>query len=158
MAQVGFSAGACNAPAFDWVRNLGKKMDATERDDLNANVSAAFALFWNLRCFWLPPVVICNIDDFMEETNMCSMSPDICPGKIEGKYMVTVDDIEFEFADARLAPPGGIVSKNYARWVCICLLYPAAKIWTTVRYTMNTSHTIGLFLLESPSLARASTQ
>jgi hypothetical protein len=122
MAQVGFSAGARNTPAFDWVRNLGKKIDASEHDELNANVSAAFALFWNLCCFWLPPVVIHDIDDFMEGTNMCPMSPNICPGKIEGKYMVTVDDIEFEFVDACLAPPGGVVSKNYVRWVCICLL------------------------------------
>ena len=113
MVQVGFSAGSRSAPAFDWVRNLPAKIDPTERDKMNKNISAAFALFWNLCRFWLPPVVINDIDKFMEDTKIYPMDGSACTGKLSGKYEVIVDGVEFEFTDARLAPPAGVVAQNY---------------------------------------------
>lgn len=114
MVQVGFSAGSRSAPAFDWVRNLPAKIDPTERDKMNKNISAAFALFWNLCRFWLPPVVINDIDKFMEDTKIYPMDGSARTGKLSGKYEVIVDGVEFEFTDARLAPPAGVVAQNYA--------------------------------------------
>ena len=115
MVQVSFSAGSRSAPAFDWVRNLPKKYAADDVDELNYNTSAAFAFFWNLCRFWLPDIVIDDIDGFMRDTKIFPMVPNPQIGQLEGKYTVMVDDVEFEFHDARLAPPAGVVAKNYAR-------------------------------------------
>ncbi|KAF8351718.1 hypothetical protein F5887DRAFT_874065 [Amanita rubescens] len=114
--QVGFSAGARHSPAFDWVRNLPKKTDPDLRDDMNRDISSAFALFWNLCRFWLPDTIIADFDQFMQDTNIFPMNSNPSAlGMLDGKYTILVDDTEFEFTDARLAPPAGNVSKNYAR-------------------------------------------
>jgi hypothetical protein len=118
--QVGFSAGARDAPAFDWLRNLPKKTDPALSTDMNCNISAAFTLFWNLCCFWLPDKIISDIDNFMEETNIYLMDGNPRLGKLEGKYEVMIGDVEFEFTNACLAPPAGNVSQNYARFDSFC--------------------------------------
>jgi hypothetical protein len=118
MVQVGFSTGSRSAPAFDWVWNLPKNIDPTIRDELNANISSGFAFFWNLCRYWLPSPVISDIDKFMEETNMQPMNINVTAGQLNGKYNIIMDDIEFEFTDVQLAPPAGVVAKNYV-W-CVC--------------------------------------
>ncbi|KAF8315567.1 hypothetical protein F5887DRAFT_1072859 [Amanita rubescens] len=134
MVQVGFSAGSRSAPAFDWVRNLPKNADPEVSREINANVSAAFALFWNLCRFWLPDPVIDDIDNFMETTGIYPMDGNSRTGKLDGKYTIVAGDLEFEFTDARLAPPAGVVSQNYAR--AIHHEYQPHKwalSWTTAR-------------------------
>ena len=118
MVQVGFSAGSRHAPAFDWVRNLRKNIDPAVQEEVNNDISAAFALFWNLCRFWLPSTIIADVDNFMQESNIYPMAANSAEkpyGNLNGKYIITVDDTEFEFTDACLAPPAGVVSQNYAR-------------------------------------------
>jgi hypothetical protein len=122
MVQVGFSAGAHNVPAFDWVRNLPKNIDPTIARELDADVSAAFATFWNLCRFWLPDPVIHDIDQFMEMTGIDPMDGNACTGKLEGKYTIIAGDLEFEFTNAHPAPPAGVVSQNYARCAYFLLI------------------------------------
>lgn len=100
------------------MRNLPAKFDPDLRSDMNRDISAAFALFWNLCRFWLPDTIIADFDKFMQDTNIYPMNGDpLALGKLEGKYTITFDETEFEFTDARLAPPAGNVSTNYARYM-----------------------------------------
>jgi hypothetical protein len=108
----------CSVPAFDWVRNLQKKIDPVVQEEVNNDISAAFALFWNLCRFWLPSTIIANVDNFMQESNIYLMAANSAGksyGNLDGKYIVTVDNTEFEFTDVRLVPLAGVVSQNYAR-------------------------------------------
>ena len=69
-------------------------------------------------------MIIADFDKFMQDTNIYPMNNDsLALGKLEGKYTIILDETECEFTDARLAPPVGNVSTNYARYMFILHAY-----------------------------------
>ena len=117
LAQIGYSAGSRSKPVFDWVKNLlSRRFGAKQVHDLNYKTSSAFAAFWNMCQAWLPPEILQDIADFMEATNIPSMEATKQFAARTGTYSVVAKDIKFKFSDALLAPPVGVMARNYTRY------------------------------------------
>jgi hypothetical protein len=125
LVQVGFSAGACSSPKFDWVRNItNRKLPGNIVGDMDHRSSSAFALFWNLCRNCLPDEVMDDFDNFFEDCCMPRMDP--CKGAAEdsagngdqhafGDYSIQIGDDKFVFRNAERAPPAGVCGQNYSR-------------------------------------------
>ncbi|KAF8326288.1 hypothetical protein F5887DRAFT_1084600 [Amanita rubescens] len=113
IVQIGYSAGARHKPFFDWVRNITSK--STDTYDLNKRTSSAFAFFWNLCRAWLPEEIITDIDAWLTRTQAPAMDATRQFDSHEGSYDLIVDGIPFQFTDVCLAPPCGVMARNYAR-------------------------------------------
>lgn len=118
IVQTGYSAGARSAPTFDWARNIRSRRTTKETvQNLDTDTSAVFAMFWNMCRAWLPDEIIKDIDAFTRRTRIPLMDGGHRIDANTGKYAVFIDGIEIEFYDALLAPPTGVMSTNYARFV-----------------------------------------
>jgi hypothetical protein len=113
--QIGYSAGARDVPSFDWVKNITRKISQEDRQKLDYQTSAAFALFWNMCRNWLPDCVISDIDQFVETTGLYSMDSNQRLGGRNGEYTIPIHNTSFTFSNAQLAPPTGVMAQNYAR-------------------------------------------
>jgi hypothetical protein len=89
-------------------------------EELDYDTCAAFTFLWNLCCSWLPPVIIDDINSFVENSGLPPMNRDIQEVH-EGGYNITIDDLTISFAHVSLAPPMGLTAHNYARLVLILL-------------------------------------
>jgi hypothetical protein len=85
-------------------------------EDLDQRTAAAFALFWNLSRSWLPEPIIRDFDDFIKKNGVPPMNRQWTTPTQEGSYKVTIEGVTFDFDDAHLAPPMGLVASNYARY------------------------------------------
>ena len=124
LVQIGYSAGARSAPAFNWVRNLTRKLPDQVVANKDYQASSAFALFWNLCRDFLPEKIMGTFDVFLDHCNMVRMksgqgaAAEFIEGEgvgIYGEYTVCIGDDEFIFKDAEMAPPSGVFGQNYSR-------------------------------------------
>jgi hypothetical protein len=120
IVQIGYSAGAQSKPFFDWVQNVKSK--TTNTFDLDKRTSSAFAFFWNLCHAWLPKEIIADIDNWLTKTSAPAMDATHQLHSHEGSYDLIVDGIPFKFTDVCLAPPSGVMARNYARQVLLLVL------------------------------------
>ncbi|KAM6489122.1 hypothetical protein JOM56_010310 [Amanita muscaria] len=111
---IGFSPGARSKPSFDWVRNVTKKIRKDDLEDFNYQCSSAFAFFWNLARSWLPQEIIRDFDNFIQTHNLPAMNPNFQTDGLDGKYTAFINGVQYEFSDARLAPPQAYFGGNYA--------------------------------------------
>jgi len=86
-------------------------------EEMNKDTCAAFALFWNMCRSWLPAGIIDDIDNFVINSGLPPMHPDVQEGH-EGEYNIKRDDgLTISFTGVCLAPPMGLAANNYARWM-----------------------------------------
>jgi len=108
IVQISYSAGSRHAPSFDWVWNVISK--STDTLELDKHTCSAFAFFWNLCRGWLPPEVIKDTDNWLNQSQAPAMDASHQLSSHEGSYNITVDGIRFQFSDVYLAPPTGVMA------------------------------------------------
>ncbi|KAF8310426.1 hypothetical protein F5887DRAFT_1081455 [Amanita rubescens] len=113
LVQIGYSAGSRSKPSFNWVRNV--RSTKTDARDLDQRTCSAFAFFWNLCRGWLPPQIIVDIDRWITKSGLPAMNATRQLGSHKGSYNLIVNGIPFTFSDVHLAPPAGVMARNYAR-------------------------------------------
>jgi hypothetical protein len=90
-------------------------------EQVDYNASSSFAILWSLVHALLPDVIFDNFNDFIQ-----SLGPDVrmdgngaldsdATGK--GTYHIKFGNLDFVFHGAELAPPCGVMAKNYCRQV-----------------------------------------
>ncbi len=118
LALFGKSTGARNLPALDWVKNIVGSVASADIEKNDLELSATFALFWNMACSIVPPGLIEDYKQFLDTLGMCrmdahgQMSYDHDTGR--GDYMVDVGLHQYTFHSEELAPPTGIIGENYS--------------------------------------------
>ncbi|XP_006457687.1 hypothetical protein AGABI2DRAFT_45050, partial [Agaricus bisporus var. bisporus H97] len=87
----------------------------------NYDASSSFAILWSLARSLLPPAIIEDFNYFIQ-----SLGPNLhmdgngtmaanTPGK--GLYHIDTGDFNFKFVGAELAPPCGVMTENYCRYI-----------------------------------------
>lgn len=121
---MGLSAGSLSRSMLGWVRNIRKeKSDVAKHEMINYEASSAFAVLWGLARSQLLPEIVADFDNFLEKIGPeLRMDGDKTMGVDKsgrGKYKITLDEgeREFEFHNAELAPPTGVMAENYCRYV-----------------------------------------
>ncbi len=122
LVQMGWSAGSRSRPHFDWVRNItATRLSQHEVDVLDAEASSLFALTWQMMRSLLPPEVVADFNNFVKGTGIPRMDGN---GQLaSGTYQVSMDGERFDFRDVELAPPGGVICRNYSRWAFFTSAY-----------------------------------
>lgn len=150
MSQMGLSAGSLNKLMLGWVRNIRvRKKNHIEHQAVNRNASSAFAVLWSLARTLLPEEIINDYLDFIQTLGIHQMDADgemdpDCNGY--GVYHVSVDGKVFEFHDAELAPPAGVMAENYCRCGCTPLqAIGTLKVQFADTSILNTNLTTGLY-------------
>ncbi|KAF8837794.1 hypothetical protein BDN67DRAFT_908634 [Paxillus ammoniavirescens] len=119
IALVGYSAGALNAPVFDWAKNLkSKALPTSTIKQLDFETSSICALFWNMCKTHLPDEVLDDFDDFLQSKQMVRMGgdPTACSIGSTGEYALGVGpEGSVSFKNVELAPPTGVFAHNYCR-------------------------------------------
>ncbi|KAJ3889767.1 hypothetical protein GG344DRAFT_51006 [Lentinula edodes] len=112
---AGWSGGAQSKPAFNWVKNLTKKIPDAEKRNLRYEAASVFAVFWNLVRMHGPPEVVDDLEEFVKRTGIYRMDERVHGGGAENTYTVPVNGTEITFDGANMAPPSGVFARNYAR-------------------------------------------
>ncbi|KAG6836575.1 hypothetical protein H0H93_006531 [Arthromyces matolae] len=127
LVLMGYSAGSRSKTAFDWVKNITKKTTEAEKLESDAAGSVLFALAWQLMKSQIPQEVIDDFTDFVKDLRIRRMDRgtqernsktlvDISRAEENhGTLRVAVGKEEFEFDNVELAPPSGVVGRNYSR-------------------------------------------
>ncbi|KAG6808888.1 hypothetical protein H0H92_002449 [Tricholoma furcatifolium] len=115
LSQMGWSAGPRSKTAFHWVHNLTRKLEPEEISAANYEASCVFTFAWQLMVARLPPEVVKDINHFVNCEEGWQGAAPRRPGRT--KYTVTISNETYEFHDAELTPPGGVMGKNYSRAV-----------------------------------------
>lgn len=120
---TGWSAGARNRTAFAWTKNNPPDMPKEKAAQQEYEISSIFALFWNIARNRLPGEILEDFDAFLSGIcRMDSSSQAIQPDSpSQGKYTIKIAGQPFDFHTGELAPPAGILAKNYTRQVAACL-------------------------------------
>ncbi|KAF7770914.1 hypothetical protein Agabi119p4_6888 [Agaricus bisporus var. burnettii] len=122
ISQMGLSAGSRSNPSLGWVRNIERqKKNINFHQEVNYDASSSFAVLWSLVRALLPNVIL---HDF--ETFIANLGPDLrMDGNHtmdasllgRGSYHIQMQDANFKFQNAELAPPCGVVAENYCRYI-----------------------------------------
>ncbi|KAF8462612.1 hypothetical protein BDZ91DRAFT_765159 [Kalaharituber pfeilii] len=105
MVLQGYTTGNLSKPAFEWVKNHQAKYSDSDKKEYYQQVSAAFAIFWNLMCEKLPEPIISDFEEFLTDTGIPRMHyPDTPP----------IFSVTHTFSQQPLAPPSGQTTTNYA--------------------------------------------
>lgn len=124
---MGLSAGSLSHSLLGWVRNIRRdKKNTSRHQQINTNVSSAFAVLWNLVRALLLPKIVKDFDAWLENIGLkYHMDGDrtMGTGGGLGKYHIKLGEGKpwYEFNNAHLAPPAGVMAENYCRCV-LCLL------------------------------------
>ncbi|KAG6817223.1 hypothetical protein H0H93_007413 [Arthromyces matolae] len=140
LVLMGYSAGSRSKTAFDWVRNITRKMTDEQKVTSDMAGSVLFAVAWQLMKSQVPQEVIDDFNDFVKSLAIRRMDKgadatswegdnggrDRGEGKVKvsilgvqegkGRLGVAVGEEEFEFDNVELAPPSGVLGQNYSRW------------------------------------------
>ncbi|KAG6820043.1 hypothetical protein H0H93_006180, partial [Arthromyces matolae] len=140
LVLMGYSAGSRSKTAFDWVRNITKKMSDEQKAASDMAGSVLFAVAWQLMKSQVPQEVIDDFNDFVKALGIRRMDKeaggnggkaDVAPrdsgdGKVKvsirgveqgrGRLGLAVGEEEFEFDNVELAPPSGVVGQNYSSY------------------------------------------
>jgi hypothetical protein len=139
LALVGWTSGARSQPCLTWAKNLlpaaAKELSYPEKlRQYDFNCSSVYALFWNMIRRRLPEEILADLKKFVEKignaekpTTMNAHQTTAFWGMplrqpaASGSATTTKDQRFngtqfFQFHQAELAPPQGIVSLNYARF------------------------------------------
>lgn len=122
ISQMGLSAGSRSNPSLGWVRNIEReKKNVNFHQEVNYDASSSFAILWSLVRSLLPETIIRDFELFIE-----TLGPDLrmdgdqtmgASSAGQGCYCIQIEDAEFKFYNSELAPPCGVVAKNYCRSV-----------------------------------------
>lgn len=121
LSQMGLSAGSLSRSSLGWVRNvIRQKKNLPLHEKINCEASSAFAILWGLLRTLMPDVIVDDFENFMEDIGpkyrMDGNGKMSNRGDGFGTYEIKFDKNKiFEFKDAQLAPPAGVVSENYCR-------------------------------------------
>ncbi|KAA8895329.1 hypothetical protein FN846DRAFT_758948, partial [Sphaerosporella brunnea] len=156
LALVGWTSGARSQPALMWAKNLlpaaAKELSLPEKlRQYDFNCSSVYALFWNMIRRRLPEEILADLKTFVEKIENAQVEKSTTmnenrttaywgiPLQQSGSGTTTKDKRFngtqfFQFHQAELAPPQGIVSLNYARF-CHCEInaHKWCVAWTTHR-------------------------
>lgn len=126
MSQMGLSAGSLSKVFLDWVWNIRiQKNNYAEHQNVNVSASSAFAVLWSLACTLLPEEIIQDYLDFIELVGIHRMD---ARGEMDpdqdghGTYTIKIGGKDFEFHDAELTPPTGVMEENYCRCSFLCFI------------------------------------
>jgi hypothetical protein len=146
IVMSGWSAGARSSPQFDWVRNLLRKTSPDADAQLRFEAASAFALLWNLCQALLPPEVIQDFRNFIDDSGIYRMDPSAATGNPAQQYEVLTEEGPVLFRNAEMAPPCGVFARNYARLVSALAEFgfPSNHLQTVLR-TGRTSPTSGQY-------------
>lgn len=124
ISQMGLSAGSLSQSILGWVRNIRRdKKNLPKHQQINADASSAFAVLWNLIRTLLLPEIVADFDEWlktigpkyrMDGDGMMETS-----GDGRGTFEIDLGKGKpwYEFNNAHLAPPAGVMAQNYCRYV-----------------------------------------
>lgn len=118
---MGLSAGSLSHSLLGWVRNIRKdKKNVARHQEININASSAFAIFWNLIRATLLDDIVDDFDAWLQEIGpkyRMDGDGEMGTGGGRGKFHIKLGEEKpwYEFNNAHLAPPAGVMADNYCR-------------------------------------------
>jgi len=115
LSIAGYTAGSLTKPTFGWSQNFKNAATRSAHSDSKYEVSCMFAAYWNILMSKIHPAVMQDYEGLGWGQGVgCRMHPTL---GAELGYMIKIAGDEYRFCDAPLAPPAGLVSYNYARYM-----------------------------------------
>lgn len=120
---MGLSAGALSRTILGWVRNITKdKKNLEKQEQINIDASSAFAVLWGLARTLLLPEIVNDFKHWLETIGSkywMDGNGTMGTGDGRGKWGIALgrEGRRFEFTNAELAPPAGVMAENYCRCV-----------------------------------------
>lgn len=116
---MGLSAGALSRTILGWVRNITKdKKNLEKHDQINIDASSAFAVLWGLLRTLLLPEIVNNFNEWLQKIGpkyRMDGNNTMGSGDGRGNWGISLGRRRFEFNNAELAPPAGVMAENYCR-------------------------------------------
>ncbi|KAF5341339.1 hypothetical protein D9757_015476 [Collybiopsis confluens] len=117
LVLTGWSAGSRSRPQFDFARNFLRKQTEDQKKSIRYQAALVFALFWNLVRALGPVGAVQDMENFLEESGIYRMDTGALYEDCKGAYTIEADGVPMRFADAHMAPPSGVMARNYCRVV-----------------------------------------
>ncbi|KAF5380244.1 hypothetical protein D9757_008252 [Collybiopsis confluens] len=117
LVLTGWSAGSRSRPQFDFARNFLRKQTEDQKKSIRYQAASVFALFWNLVRALGPVGAVQDMENFLEESGIYRMDTGALYEDCKGAYTIEADGVPMRFADAHMAPPSGVMARNYCRVV-----------------------------------------